>query len=62
MKECTKVCVKKCKRAKNWKIDFIVVCIFFLDGSHICSFLPIFALLQRPGRINVCYPSSNNTH
>ena len=40
MKECAKICVKKCKRAKNWKIDFADVCIFF-DGSHICRFLPI---------------------
>jgi len=29
MKECAKICVKKCKRAKNWKIDFADVCIFF---------------------------------
>ena len=29
MKECAKTCVKKCKRAKNWKIDFADVCIFF---------------------------------
>ena len=29
MKECAKVCVKKCKRAKNWKIDFADACIFF---------------------------------
>ena len=29
MQECAKICVKKCKRAKNWKIDFADVCIFF---------------------------------
>ena len=29
MKECAKICVKKCKRAKNWKIDFADVCIIF---------------------------------
>ena len=34
MKECAKICVKKCKRVKNWKIYFADVCIFF-DGSHI---------------------------
>ena len=28
MQECAKICVKKCKRAKNWKIDFADVCIF----------------------------------
>ena len=27
--ECAKICVKKCKRAKNWKIDFADVCIYF---------------------------------
>ena len=42
MQQCAKICVKKCKRAKNWKIDFADVCIFFFDGSHICRFLPIF--------------------
>ena len=41
MQQCAKICVKKCKRAKNWKIDFADVCIFFFDGSHICRFLPI---------------------
>ena len=41
MQECARICVKKCKRAKNWKIDFADVCIFFFDGSHICRFLPI---------------------
>ena len=41
MQECAKICVKKCKHAKNWKIDFADVCIFFFDGSHICRFLPI---------------------
>ena len=29
MQQCAKICVKKCKRAKNWKIDFADVCIFF---------------------------------
>ena len=29
LQECAKICVKKCKRAKNWKIDFADVCIFF---------------------------------
>ena len=42
MKECAKICVKKCKRAKNWKIDFADVCIFFFDGSFICRCLYIF--------------------
>ena len=42
MQESAKICVKKCKRAKNWKNDFADVCIlFFFDGSHICRFLPI---------------------
>ena len=41
MQECAKICVKKYKRAKNWKIDFADVCIFFFEGSHICRFLPI---------------------
>ena len=48
MKECAKICVKKCKRAKNWKIDFADVCIFIFDGSHICRFLPILRPPQRP--------------
>ena len=39
MQESAKTCVKKYKRAKNWKIDFADVCIFFFDGSHICRFL-----------------------
>ena len=29
MLESAKIRVKKCKRAKNWKIDFADVCIFF---------------------------------
>jgi len=29
MKKCAKICVKKCKRTKNWKFDFADVCIFF---------------------------------
>ena len=29
MQECANICVKKYKRAKNWKIDFADVCIFF---------------------------------
>jgi len=33
--------VNECEYAKNWKIDFADVCIFFFDGSHICRFLPI---------------------
>ena len=41
LQECAKICIKKCKRAKNWKIVFADVCIFFFDGSHICRFLPI---------------------
>jgi len=41
MQECAKICVKKCKRAKNWKIDFADVCIFFFEGTHFCRFLPI---------------------
>ncbi len=32
MQECAKICVKKCKSAKNWKIDFADVCIFFLTA------------------------------
>ena len=41
MQECAKICVKKCKRAKNWKNDFADVCIFFFEGTHFCRFLPI---------------------
>ena len=41
MKECAKTCVKKCKRAKNWKIDLQMFAFSFFDGSHICRFLPI---------------------
>ncbi len=29
MQECAKICVKKCKRAKNWKNVFADVCIFY---------------------------------
>ena len=29
MQESAKIRVKKCKRTKNWKIDFADVCIFF---------------------------------
>ena len=39
MQECAKICIKKCKRAKNWKIDFADVCIFyFLRQSYLTSF------------------------
>ena len=39
MQECAKICVKKCKRAKNWKIDFADVCIFFFwRQSYLTSF------------------------
>ena len=33
MQECAKICVKKCKRTKIWKIDFAVLCIFFLTAA-----------------------------
>ena len=33
MQESAKICVKKCKRAKNWKIDFADVCIFLTAAS-----------------------------
>ena len=36
MQQCAKICVKKCKRAKNWKIDFADVCIF--DFADVCIF------------------------
>ena len=29
LQECAKICVKKCKRAKNWKNVFADVCIFY---------------------------------
>ena len=48
MQECAKICVKKCKRAKNWKIDFADVCIFFFEGTHFCRFLPILRPPHRP--------------
>ena len=39
MQECAKICIKKCKRAKNWKIDFSDVCIFFFwRQSYLTSF------------------------
>ena len=39
MQECAKICVKKCKRAKNWKIDFADVCVFyFWRQSYLTSF------------------------
>ena len=45
MQECAKICVKKCKRAKNWKIDFADVCIFFFWRQ---SYLQIFAYFTSP--------------
>lgn len=29
LQESAKICIKKCKRAKNWKIDYADVCISF---------------------------------
>ena len=29
LQECAKICVKKCKRAKNWKNVFADFCIFY---------------------------------
>ena len=57
MQECAKICVKKCKRAKNWKIDFADVCIFIFDGSHICRFLPILRPPTVP-RSHFSYPKT----
>ena len=57
MQECAKICVKKCVRAKNWKIDFADVCIFFFDGSHICRFLPILRPTIVP-RSHFSYPKT----
>ena len=39
MQQCAKICVKKCKRAKNWKIDFADVCIFFFLTAVIFNFV-----------------------
>jgi len=47
LQECAKICVKKCKRAKNWKIDFADVCIFFFGRQ---SYLQIFAYFASPHR------------
>ena len=58
MQECAKICVKKCKSAKNWRINFADVCIFFFfDGSHICRFLPILRPLTVP-RSHFRYPKT----
>lgn len=59
MQECAKICVKKCKRAKNWKIDFADVYIFFFDGSHICRFLPI---LRPPPSLGVTLVALKQRH
>lgn len=61
MQECAKNCVKKCKRAKNWKIDFADVCIFFFDGSFICRFLYILRPSSVP-RSHFGYPKKMYTH
>jgi len=42
MQECAKICVKKCKRAKNWKINFADVCIFFFLKAVIFADFCIF--------------------
>ncbi len=39
LQECAKTRVKKCKRAKNWKIDFADVCIFFFLKAVIFNFV-----------------------
>jgi len=58
MQQCVKICVKKCKRAKNWKIDFADVCIFFFfEGSHICRFLHILRPPSVP-RSHFSYPKT----
>ena len=49
MQQCAKTRVKKCKRAKNWKIDFADVCIFFFWTAPIfadfCQFcVPLLSL------------------
>ena len=57
LQECAKICVKKCKRTKNWKIDFADVCIFFFWRQ---SYLQIFAYL-RPStvpRSHFSYPKT----
>ena len=35
MQECAKICVKKYKRAKNWKIDFADDCIDYNQSQNI---------------------------
>ena len=44
MQQCEKICVKKCKRAKNWKIDFADVCIFFFLKAVIFADLCLFCV------------------
>lgn len=46
MQECAKICVKKCKHAKNWKIDFADVCIFFFLTAVIFAVFCIFYVPQ----------------
>ena len=57
LQECAKICVKKCKRVRNWKIDFADVCIFFFEGSHICRCLPILRPPNVP-RSHFSYPKT----
>ena len=57
MQQCAKICVKKCKRAKNWKIDFQMFAFSFFDGSHICRFLYILRPPTVP-RSHFSYPKT----
>ena len=57
LQECAKICVKKCKRAKNWKIDFADVCIFFFWRQSYLQFLPILRPSSVP-RSHFGYPKT----
>jgi len=42
LQECAKNCVKKCKRAKNWKIVFADVCLFYVPTVSLrVTFAPL---------------------
>ena len=56
MKECAKICVKKCKRAKNWKKILQMFAFSFFEGNNICSFLPILRPPTVP-RSHFSYPN-----
>ena len=47
MQECAKICVKKCKRAKNWKIDLWVI---IVDSHYFMNHKKLLNVALRVGK------------